>query len=461
MKTNKPLIAAAVVLFAAVLVFAVQHFRAERPGDAARAAQPVAKDPGHSHVAVLADGKIGSSGASRVALDAKAERAPARQTTQPATVRELLAQRDPMSRIRGMLDFVEGIPAHGIAGALKQLREQTSEADPEARMLAHMLLTRWAKEDPEAAFASLAAIDFKKQGGDATSLLASLASQDPVRAAAWLKDPNHALLYIPAMGQILAGAVAKEWGRQDPMAALDWARTLPDNQRLGAYVGVLGTMAGTNPAAAASLTMGLEPGSARSFVAGQVAESWAKQAPHEALAWVRTLEGSERHLSLNRALASWAQTQPADAARYLDSLGGQEDAGGHLRAVAAPWAAHAPADAAEWVGAQPEGTGKSEAMGHVMWNWTTLDPQSASNWLSTQPPGASKDSGIGGLAKAAFDTDPAGALGWATQISNEQARAQSVAIGLREWTKRDAVAAQAWAANNGVPLPVPSGAAGK
>lgn len=371
----------------------------------------------------------------------------------PTDLRDILAQTDPMSRIRSLLAYVDGLKPEDIPGALAEIRKGAPEWDPEGRMLTHMLLTRWAQDDPDAAFASLADLDFKKTGGDPNSILAGLAAQDPKRAADWLNNPDNSLVQYPMMGHILAGTIAKEWVRQDAEAALAWAETLPESQRAGAYSGVLGSLATTDPLRASTLAMKLESGEARQHIVGEVARAWARTAPTDALAWAQSLEGDDQQQATREALGTWAQADPAAAAKLVDGMTGQEPFDSYLTTVASTWAPQAPGEAAAWVTTQAEGQGKNQAMGHVMWNWTTRDPESAANWLAEQPVGAARDAGIGGLAKAAFDFDPGGALTWATDIDNEGFRGEAVEIGLREWMKRDPERARQWANQNDVPTP--------
>ena len=251
------------------------------------------------------------------AADSSADSKPA--STPAATLQEILAMRDPMLRIKALIDFVGRVPVWGFAEAVRELREGSPDWDPEAKMLRHMLLTRWAREDPDGAFASLNHLQ-PEQAADASSLLASLTAADPARAAEWLRNPENPLVDFPALGHILAGTVGKEWVRQDLDAALAWAATLPETQRTGAYVGVLGTLAGTDPAAAARLAGQLEPGDARLNIVGDISRSWAKKSPEQAMMWAQSLDGTEHQIAFRDIFRTWATTQPTAAARFLDGI---------------------------------------------------------------------------------------------------------------------------------------------
>jgi hypothetical protein len=384
------------------------------------------------------------------AADSSADSKPA--STPAATLQEILAMRDPMLRIKALIDFVGRVPVWGFAEAVRELREGSPDWDPEAKMLRHMLLTRWAREDPDGAFASLNHLQ-PEQAADASSLLASLTAADPARAAEWLRNPENPLVDFPALGHILAGTVGKEWVRQDLDAALAWAATLPETQRTGAYVGVLGTLAGTDPAAAARLAGQLEPGDARLNIVGDISRSWAKKSPEQAMMWAQSLDGTEHQIAFRDIFRTWATTQPTAAARFLDGIPTESITGELLKAVAEPWSTQAPTEAAAWIMARPEGLPRDEALRGVMWNWTKQNPVDASSWLSSQPAGRTRDSGIEGLVLATFDSDPAGALTWANSISEDTPRAAAITAGMATWLGRDPQAAGTWAAENGMPLP--------
>lgn len=366
--------------------------------------------------------------------------------SQALTLAGVLGEPDPMRRMRSLLAYAERLRPGEFEPALEALRKAAPDWDPEAKLLAHVVLTRWAQVDPDAAFAALDRLEFARNESDGTSLLAGLAASDPSRAARWLSDPDHPLIAFPKMGHVLAGTVAKEWVRQDPDAALAWAQGRPDSQRVGALAGVFGALAAADPAHAARLADGLQGDDARRHVLGDIAAAWGRRSPREAMAWIESLDApDDRNAAMGRALDAWAREAPAAAAAYLESAAGAEAAADkHVGAVAEAWSVRAPAEAASWIASRPESAGKGDAMGRVLWNWTNIDPQAASTWLAAQPDGPARDGGITGLAKAVFDSDPGAALSWAAEISDADLRAKATEIGLHEWIKRDPGAAESW-----------------
>jgi hypothetical protein len=68
-----------------------------------------------------------------------------------------------MRRIQSLLDYVSRIPRDGIAAAISELQQGAPDWDRETKMIIHLLLTRWAAEDPDAAIASLNTIEASKR----------------------------------------------------------------------------------------------------------------------------------------------------------------------------------------------------------------------------------------------------------------------------------------------------------
>ena len=357
---------------------------------------------------------------------------------------EILSERDPMRRMSALLAYVGQLGDDEIPDALTKLRQSTPDWDPDARVAAQLMLTRWGKADPEGALAYVAELDPRKAAGDASIIISALASTDPQRAIKWLEDPENKMVNQPWVGRILAGSITKEWVREDPEAALAWAMTLPKDQQTGAYGGVLGTIAATDPKRASTLAASLPEGDARRDVIGQIARSWSETSPAEAMQWAESLDGKERDRAMGEALGSWAQDEPGEAAAFVDGLAAEERTEGMLDKVASSWARKEPEQAAQWLGNQEEGKDKADAMGDVMWNWTVADPVAASTWLLEQPEGASRDEGIGALAKATFEDDPASAVSWAANMTDENKRQWSVAVGVNVWLDRDPEAANQW-----------------
>ena len=372
-----------------------------------------------------------------------------RSTFTPGTTNEpnllaIFANPDPSERLHLLQQYSLHLPTNRISEALDLLRQKTPDWDSESKMLTHLLLTRWAKADPEAAFSSLDNANFSLERGHAISVLAALTSLNPQRTANWLTSPESSQAFYPVVGHILSGTIAKEWARQDPKAALAWSRTLADQQQAGAYSGVLGTIAATDPQKAASLALTLEPGDARDHILSEIAESWARHSPKEALAWTTKLDSDEKSHTTAVALKSWSETDPAKAAQYLD----QQPNSNYLELIASQWSRRDPAKAANWVASKSQSPERNSALGKTLWNWTTQNPAAATAWVQSQPDGPAKDQALAGLAIAAVEFDPHTALEWAQKISESSFHDELTRRTFTTWAHRDPKTAHQWGKEN-------------
>ena len=370
------------------------------------------------------------------------------------SISDIMTKTGPRDRFQALMAFVEKIDTHEIEKTLEELRASTTnQFDPEAMFAAHLLLMRWGEEDSEAAFASLQKLGMMERAFGSMSVLAAVASDDPQAAADWLTAPTNLIAAMPRAGDFMATTVSREWAKQDPDAALAWASTLPEGKRAGAYNGVLGSLAVTDPQRASAMALELEAGKDRSDLLGNIAQSWGKKDPQEALAWVDGLEeGAEREVALGKTLNGWAQAEPAEAAAFLDNMDEAERAD-HVGDVAEPWSRQDPASTAVWLEDQPEGDGKNSGMRQTMRMWTATEPEAASTWLADQPAGASRDHGIVSLAETTYGEDPQSALTWAAAISDEGMREQQLDRGVTRYLKEEPEVAAEWVGTTEVLTP--------
>ena len=353
----------------------------------------------------------------------------------------IFANPDPAERLWLLHDYSLQVSTKHISEALELLRSKTPEWDSESKILTHLLLTRWAKADPEAAFGSLDTANFSLERGHSLSILSALAALDPKRTANWLTSPVNTRAYYPIVGHILSGTIAKEWARQDPRAALEWAQTLADQQQAGAYSGVLETIAATDPQKAATLALGLKAGNARNDILAKIAQSWARQSPLKALAWTSTLVSEARGHATSRALESWSKNHPEKAAQYLDENPNPK----YLKIIANQWSKRDPEDTANWIASKPESPQRDSALADTLWHWTTQTPKAATTWIEALPAGNSRDQAIAGLAVAAVEFDPRSALEWSLKITTPSLRNDLSQHTFKAWSRNDPQIAQQWA----------------
>lgn len=367
---------------------------------------------------------------------------------EPEDLLAIFSNPDPTDRIASLHNFALRIDPAAIPAALDLLHQKTPEWDREANMLSHLLLAKWVKHDPEAAFASLDVADFTKMRGHTTSILSALAAYDPKRAADWLGEPGNAFGFYPKLGHILAGTIAREWARQDLDSALAWAKELPTQQQAGAYTGILKPLASVDPEQASSLALSLEDSDTRQYLLSEIAEAWALSAPLDTLTWADSLPSQDRKEATLSALYTWAQDQPQEVASYLDSQ--PEVQANFLPLVSDSWSRRQPLKAADWIVSKPDSSQRNTAIRKAFWNWTTQNPSSAADWIDGQASGSARNHAIAGFTTAAAEFNPPTALEWTGKISNPELRSDLRTRILDSWSHRDPEAAAAWRKNHPV-----------
>lgn len=351
----------------------------------------------------------------------------------------------PMGRFQAIMSYIQDMDAKDIPGELDKVRDKMRGGfDAEKMFAMHLMLTRFGSDDFGGAIKYLDGQDMWTQGMGKMTVLSAAASTDPAKAVEYLKGDGDLLLNMPRIGGFAAGGVAKEWAKQDPDAALAWAKGLPDNARGGALEQVLGGIAMENPSKAAGMALDMEEGKDRTALIGNVAGKWAATNPQEALTWANGLTNADERTQAQRsALGGWADKDPASAAKSIAALDAV-DAQDAVGVVGSRWARQAPADAATWVAGQAESKGKEQATADVMRNWTATEPEAASTWLSAQPAGPSRDKGILGLADTIGPSDPIASMEWVASISNAEQRSRELKNRTSIWMNLDAPGATEW-----------------
>lgn len=362
-----------------------------------------------------------------------------------ASLRDIFASPGPMDRFQAVMAYVKNLPAREIERALSEVRDQMRGGgfDPEKLFAMHLLLVRYGNENYTGALKYLKGQDpFSQMMGTGT-VLASLATKDPSMAAKVLADQQQEGGGLPRSGQMAAQAIAREWAKQDPDAALAWARGLPEGMRAGALEGVLGSMAAENPTGAAKIALEMPAGDDRNRLLGQLAEGWAGRNPAEAMKWAASLPDADRADATKRALSGWSMQDPKGAAAWIDGLPAEKK-DENLNSVASRWAWSQPSEAATWLGTQAEGDGKKDAMRSVMGVWVDSQPEQASLWLKDQSDGPSKDQGIIALAGNQMKSDPEASMIWLSSISDPEVRRNQIKGSAKQWLKKDETAAAAF-----------------
>lgn len=361
---------------------------------------------------------------------------------------QILASTGPLDRYQALLAYTQRLSRDQIAPALKDLQQQMrAQVDVDSLIAWHLLMTRFGMEDAEGAMKYLKTADSWGQAFSTGTVLAAMATKDPKAAAAHFQDEENFLLQSPQNGAGIAGAVAKEWAKRDPAAALAWAQSLGPGLKGGAMAAIIGNLSVEDPAKAAQTASGLDLGDGddRTRIYGQIGQAWAARDPVAAFEWIGGLPaGAQRNEATRRAVDTYAASDPEAAARLVDQMAGEDGHDRLVGAVVGPWVRRDPVAAATWVSAQAEGSGRQEAVRNLMSTWTNTNPTAASTWLAAQPAGSSKDEGIVALSNTVLVSDPEGAATWAATINDPGKRGFQLKGMLDAWLRKDEAAARRW-----------------
>lgn len=210
--------------------------------------------------------------------------------------------------------------------------------------------------------------------------LNQLAERDPLAAARYLDG-----LPIGNERQALVQTVARAFGRQDPTAALAWARTIDERNALAAVIGGIGER---DPQRAIDLALELAPG--------------------------------ERRSALQAILMRAAAQSDVEVAAIADRLVALEDPSlqPYVGAMLLPqWAARSPESAMRWLVANAE-TASPNLFQSVGQTLAARNPTAAIAYAE-QIPTTAREAWISGLAQGYAQQDPRGALEWFGQFRGE------------------------------------------
>lgn len=356
-------------------------------------------------------------------------------------LKEILNAPGQMERMEALLKLVKGLDSSEVELALAEVRGMGRGMDQYMSM--NLLMGRYAEIDPEKALSFVAQSSGMERMMGTSSILRTWASSDPKAAADYLANNVLNSAGDEWQHRRTAGSVASEWARQDPDAALAWAKSLPEEVRGDALGNIIEQLTSEDPLKAAGVAMSFE-GEERERSFRTIADQWSRNEPQEAVKWAESLNGEGRAGAMEEALENWVTKDTESTVAYLDKMETSER-DEIMSEVVEHWAridAASAADAANWVAQQPQGEGKVDATGEAVGAWMRADAEAASTWLGEQPAGDAKDRGIAALLRdRSVREDPQVAVLWADSISDEKMRGEQVSRSTRSWLANDRAAA--------------------
>ncbi|HKS37348.1 MAG TPA: hypothetical protein VJW76_09180 [Verrucomicrobiae bacterium] len=233
--------------------------------------------------------------------------------------------------------------------------------------------------------ASLAATDLREQ------LIRRWAQADGPAAAAWAAQLRNEPAYHEALNQVALG-----WAGGDLAAALNWARTLPeDDSREAVTLNLAYETARTNPAKALEVGASLESGSHRDDLFELAISQWSTRDFTAAVQWANReeLDASLRQRLLAAiAVAVAGQDGAAAATLTATALPPGEEQDRVAVAIVQRWVQNEPESAASWVAQFPDGPTRETAAHNLVAFWAAHDREAAAQLVADAAGGDSTQS---------------------------------------------------------------------
>jgi hypothetical protein len=258
------------------------------------------------------------------------------------------------------------------------------------------------------------------------------------------ENPHAAAEYY-ALGSVEAQRrygyqIASSLGEEDPMAAMEWVASIPEEQsRERMLTSALSNWGREAPADALQYTLAKYPG--RSELIADIFSTWAENDLEAALIEANGLTNqSAREQALAHCYTALARSDPLKALQQANRLtGGIKETA--LDQIGATWAQESPTDAANW--ALKSGAGEN-VMQSVMNTWARESPVEAAQWLQQTRPGKERDIAIESFVTSVVESDPESAAAWGLAIQDEQRRINAIGAVTSRWLQADRKAAAAW-----------------
>lgn len=239
-----------------------------------------------------------------------------------------------------------------------------------------------------------------------------------------------------------ASVIAAEWAKSNPEAALAWAQTLKGNDKDQAMSSVVREISMTNPQKAVQLAATME-GEARTNAYESIAAQWGARNFSEAEAWIKSLPADQQDAAMASAIRSLASQNPQAASTKIAGMADGDAKSRAIGEVVDTWSRQDPKSAAAWLSSQnTESTGR--AMRELMGNWARQDDAGALAYLTSQPAGEARDEATQAYVWSNRSSDPKSVIALAESIGNEEDRQRAVGVAAMQWMQTDPEAAKAY-----------------
>lgn len=367
------------------------------------------------------------------------------RASKPRSLEEIYSKPGQSNRIQALLDFYGNLGP----GEFQAEAEKLESLPFNERILASVLLFgKWAEVDPTAAMAFTDSMGMAG-GFVRPTVLQGWASTDPVNAAKYYTENPAQFAMMNMMGgrggrggmgmQGPGGIIAGEWAKQDPAAAMAWAKGLKTNSA-EAMTSVVSEVAKSDPKKAAEMVASMEEGS-RGGAYETIAKQWGASNFSEAQAWANSLPEDQRGNAMASAIAGLAQSSPELAAAEIGKMTDADARREAIPTVAKNYARTDVRGSMDWLNSIEDDGAKRESMREVMPIWAAADGGAALEFVKSQTSPEVKDSAAETYVWSNRTSSPQELVEVAGLISDEGDRSRTTGIVAARWMQEDKEAA--------------------
>ncbi len=363
-----------------------------------------------------------------------------RAAKSPTSLREILAEPGQTNRIMSLLQFYADLDSSEFESEMQKLQSLPMSH----RMLAmNLLFSRWAETDPQAALEQSRTMGFPEMFMARAGVVSGWAAANPEGLAKqYAENPGDFRMGGPGGrgGGETVGMIASEWAKQNPAAALEWARSLDEREQGDAIEGIFNELARQDPQTAAGMAARLS-GEERREALRSIAETWAVTDYAATDAWINGLAGEEKAAARIEAVESLANVDPETAARETLKVPQGEERDDLVAEVSREWAQQDASAALDWLTESGSEAAIEEGIGRVMGRLAGQNAAKALEWIDEQPAGEMRDSAVQGYIAGNRQGQPAEQIALAESISDEGDRERVVQRVAYQWIREDKGAA--------------------
>ena len=350
-------------------------------------------------------------------------------------LREILAEPGQTNRIMSLLEYYSDLDPDQFESEIKKLQGLPMSQ----RMLAmNLLFSRWAETDPKGALEQSRQMGFPEMFMARAGAVSGWAASNPEGLAReYTSNPDDFSMGPGGRGSgDTVAMIAGEWAKQNPEAALKWARTLEGREAGDAISGIFNELAQQNPKMALSMATSLS-GEERGDAYESIAESWAISDYAAADKWINSLSGEEKSEARFAAVESLANVSPAQAAQETNKLPEGEERDDLVAEVSREWARQDAPAAFDWLTESGSESAVEEGIGRVVGALSREDPERVLEYIDSQSAGEVRDNAVQGYVYGNRDAPPAETIRLAETISGEESRRRAVTRVAYEWARQD------------------------